>query len=348
MKNPLIENNTNIFALLTVWAIIVFNHTLVLNFLFNVRIENSLLDAAIYNFLFLLLSVSLWYPSIYLSIEKSKMWKTLLNHLAGGIFTSVIWVYTGYFILSNTIKTDAYLSFLDKSLVWRFNIGIIYYVIIVVFYYFTYYYKSYKEKSLVENELKSLVKDAELKTLKYQINPHFVFNSLNSINSLTLSDPAKAREMTIKLSSFLRKTLSYNETQVASMLEEIENVKLYMDIEKIRFEENIEFVTEISEQCLKMKVPIMILQPIVENAIKHGVYESTEKITIKLTCRRDDRYVIITMQNNFDPQGVSRKGEGIGLQNIKHRLSIIYGQDNLLTFNKLENIFTVNIYIPVQ
>ena len=135
-----------------------------------------------------------------------------------------------------------------------------------------------------------MVKEAELKSLKYQINPHFIFNSLNSISSLTISDPQKAQEMTIKLSSFLRSTLSKNEKQKSKLSEEISNAKLYLDIEKVRFDDKFEFIEEVENACKDMEVPSMILQPLFENAIKHGVYESLEKVTIKMKCFSEKEY----------------------------------------------------------
>ena len=348
MKNPFIQNTSSFIAYLIVWSIITINHILVAKILLHVRIDYAVFDAVIHNALYMILGLSLWYPSIYLSIDKNKVWKTISNHIAGGIFSTVIWVYAGYFILSNSIENKQYLTFLNDAVYWRVNIGLLFYLVTVVFYYVAYYYKGFKEKAQNEAELKSLVKEAELKTLKYQINPHFIFNSLNSISSLTISNPDKAREMTIKLSSFMRKTLSSNESQMTRLKDEVDNSRLYMEIEKIRFEDKLEYVESFDENCRKINVPNMILQPLFENAIKHGVYESTEKITISLSCKKEKEYLKISLQNNFDPEGVSRKGEGIGLMNIKNRLKLIYNEDNLLTFDRLENLFTVNIYIPYE
>lgn len=348
MRNAFIENKTSIATYLIVWCLLIINHALVLNIIAGLEIENAAIDSMVYNFLFMILALSLWYPSIYLSIEKNKIWKTLTNHAAGGIITSIIWIYAGYFILSRMIKEDAYLTFLEDSLIWRFNIGMIFYVITVVFYYMTFYYKGYREKSQQESELKALIKESELKSLKYQINPHFIFNSLNSISSLTISDPGRARDMTIKLSTFLRKTLSTNNKQMTPLFDEIHNSRIYMEIERIRFEDNLDYKEFVEDGCSNIEIPSMLLQPLFENAIKHGVYESTGKVEIVLSCKIENDYLKITLQNNFDPEGVSRKGEGIGLQNIKNRLKLIYNQDNLITFDKLENLFTVNIYIPLN
>ena len=163
-----------------------------------------------------------------------------------------------------------------------------------------------------------------------------------------MSNPERAQEMTIKLSEFMRSTISKNEMQKTPLTDEIKNARLYLDIEKVRFEDNFEYIEEISEPCRKRKVPSMILQPIFENAIKHGVYESIEKVNIILTCKEENNYMKITVENNFDPDAVPRKGEGIGLQNIKNRLKLIYNQENLITYSKERNIFKVNIYIPLQ
>jgi len=150
--------------------------------------------------------------------------------------------------------------------------------------------------------MKTLVKEAELKSLKFQINPHFIFNSLNSINSLTMSDPQKAGAMTIKLSDYLRFTLSKNEKQKSKLKEEIDSTKLYLDIEKVRFGDKIEYVEEIQKKCLDVQVPSMILQPLFENAIKHGVYESLDKVGIKFSCSLNGDYLKVVVENEFDAE----------------------------------------------
>lgn len=131
-----------------------------------------------------------------------------------------------------------------------------------------------------------------------------------------------------------------------SLTEELKNIKIYTDIEKVRFGERFEFIEQIAEDCKKIKVPNMLLQPLVENAIKYGVYESLEKVTINISCESKDNFFIIKVINNFDNDAVTQKGEGIGLINISNRLKLIYNQDNLITTEKTENTFTVTIFIP--
>ena len=159
--------------------------------------------------------------------------------------------------------------------------------------------------------------------------------------------PEKAQEMTIKLSDFLRYSLSQDNKQLASLLEEMRNVGLYMDIEKNRFGNRLLFEPQVEDACQALLLPNMLLQPLFENAIKHGVYESLESVTIRFKVRKELRNLRITLWNNFDPDGITpRKGGGIGLSNIRSRLLVLYGREDLLTINQTENTYEVSLLIP--
>ncbi len=348
MSNPFISNKKIRALYFSIWFFISQAQVLLLTYFLNVKLLNAYCDSLVFNFLYMALGLSFWFTVSFNSLENYSTSKVFLNHIAAAIITSGLWILIGYYAIINLITGDKiYSDFLLKSLVWRFLIGILFYTVIIAVDYVIIYYNNFQEKLLKEVELKALVKEAELKTLKYQINPHFIFNSLNSISSLTISNPIQAQAMTIKLSSFLRSILSKNEKQKNKLTEEINNAKLYLDIEKVRFAEKFEFIEDIKIECKEMEVPSMILQPILENAIKHGVYESLDKVTIKLSCGMEKEYFKITIENNFDPESIPRKGEGIGLKNIRNRLKLIYNQENLLTVQKDTNLFKVNIFIPV-
>jgi len=196
--------------------------------------------------------------------------------------------------------------------------------------------------------LQNLVVDAELETLKSQINTHFLFNSLNSISSLTITKPDKAQEMVIKLSDFLRYSLSHDKNEKTPLKEEFNNIRRYLDIEKIRFGKRLKFVYSIPESCFEKKIPNMILQPLIENAIKHGVYNSSEEVKIELDCYEDDNDVTIVIKNGFNGEAVKKKGEGIGLKNIDKRLQLIYQRQGLLKTGSQNNIFTAKLTIPKE
>ncbi len=311
--------------------------------------SSSIIDSAIFNISYSLVGLGLWYPCRFISPKSLSLQRILESHLFAAVIASAMIAGLANAIPLRLMTIDAdYRLFLSNKFLWNGIIGILYYTVIISFYYLTIYSNTVKQQIIKEAELKILVQEAELRSLKFQINPHFIFNSLNSINSLTLTDPEKAGEMTIKLADYLRYTLSKNEQQQRPLKEELDSVKLYLEIEKVRFGDKIDFSEDIQECSHKINVPNMILQPLLENAIKHGVYESLEPVKIRLSCQRNGTFLKITLENTFDPESAKQSGPGIGLKNIKKRLTITYNHKNLMDTEKLDNLFKVNLFIPIS
>ena len=346
MTNPILKNARNIYFYILFWLFESLAWFLLISLGLNIETRYALIDSIVFNFLLAGLGFSFWYPAQYISIDDNFNYKIFLSHLTTAIISSVIWLLIGFVIINKFIKSPSYSDFFYSTLAWRFFIGILFYFLITAFYYIVIYYMSLQEKIVKESELRNLVTEAELKSLKFQINPHFIFNSLNSMSALTTIDPDRARGMILKLADFLRYTLANNGKDKNRLEEEVKNVKLYLEIEKIRFEEKFEYIEEIDKDALDLKVPNMILQPLFENAIKHAVYDSLDKITIKLKCHIENNFLKISLENNFE-NGYSKKGAGIGIQNIKSRLELIYGQKNLVDIQKEGDIFKVILYIPI-
>lgn len=257
------------------------------------------------------------------------------------------WLGFSYFLLVSVFNTDpTYIDFLRRSVPWRAGIGILYYEVIILVYYLIIFYRNNKENQLKEAELKALVKESELSSLKSQINPHFLFNSLNSISSLTMIEPAKAQEMIIKLSEFLRYTISNKDEKLTSLEEELGNINRYLDIERIRFGKRLTVKQEVDTPCRKLKLPGLILQPLLENAVKYGVYESIDEAVVEMICRCNSTALSIVIRNAWDPDFQSNKGEGIGLKNIRSRLRILYSRDDLLFINKDHTTYEVKVIFP--
>jgi LytS/YehU family sensor histidine kinase len=267
--------------------------------------------------------------------------------VTGGIVV-LIWLFSGFYALSWLFSENAeYVKFLSDSLPWRFVYLIMIYALLVMVYYLVNYYRQFHEKVMQEAELKQVIQQSELNMLKSQINPHFLFNSLNSIHSLIMADPEKASDMLMELSEFLRYTVRKNQDEQVSLKNELENIEKYLDIEKIRFGSRLIVEEDIAEACLSCKIPNLILQPIYENAIKHGVNESTDTVTITTECSLEDGMLKISIGNNYAPGSVSRKGKGIGLENIRKRLKLHFKRADLLEIEKSSFYFTVIIRIPV-
>ncbi len=350
MLNPLSKNKSYILTFLAVWGLIIVLHTFIVNFFYDINMQKSIADALVFNVLFALIGFNLWYVIRFGIRDKSTLYDTVFNHLLVAVSVIAIWLTASYYGLKILYGADEnYMVFLKSTLPWRAITGIFYYLFFVLFYYLIMYYEDLQEKTENEARLQNLVVDAELETLKSQINPHFLFNSLNSISSLTITEPSKAQEMVIKLSDFLRYSLSHDKNEKTLLKEEFNNLKRYLDIEKIRFGKRLKFVYSIPDSCLDKKIPNMILQPLIENAIKHGVYNSSDEVKIEFKCKENNAYISIEISNDFDPETVNKKkGEGIGLKNIEKRLQLIYNRQGLLKTGSQNNIFTAKLTIPKE
>lgn len=346
--NPILKSVKSFFLYLLFWCIITVLYINLLNIGINVTFSRALTDGIIFNILYAAFGLSFWYSAKFLSIENNQLSKVVLSHIVGAVLITIIWLIAGYFITFNIVSgTDNYSVFFFKTIQWRAIIGILVYFLLTSFYYIVIYYSGFQERKIKETELKNLISEAELKNLKFQINPHFIFNSLNSMSALTEIDPKRAKQMILKLADFLRYILATNDKQKNSLTEELKNIRLYLDIEKIRFEEKFEYEENIDTRCAGIQIPSMILQPLFENAIKHAVYETLDKVIIKLNCEQQDSFLKISLENNFDGESV-RKGTGVGLKNISDRLKLIYQRDNLMEIKKESHHFKVTIYFPLD
>lgn len=345
MKHPILGSIVTAYYTL-IWVLIGAAHFSILYFHFEIPLLPALQDSLVFNTLFAVLGLGLWYL-VRFSIPKDITDNSpLLTLLAAGIIEVFLWIWICISILNLIQPDETYQQFLDNSLVWRVISGAFYYTVIVLAYYLIYYNQNLQEQKNRQLQLATEVKDAELRMLKSQINPHFIFNSLNSISSLTISDPPKAQQMIINLSSFLRYSIGKDNKETNLLSTELENIELYLAIEKVRFGDRLQFYNEVPETCYQSKLPNLLLQPLFENAIKHGVQQSIETINIKLSARKTNHSLFITISNNFDREAVSNKGTGIGLKNIKQRLALLYGRGDLLQYGVKDNVFEVTLEIP--
>ena len=345
MKHPIFGSVAILYYFL-IWVFIGIGHFSLLYFNFELPLAPSLIDSLVFNSLFAGVGFGLWYL-VRFSIPKSISDDQSLFTLFGtGIIALLLWIWVATSLLNAIITDPIYLQFLNSSLIWRAISGAFYYTVIILVYYLIYYNQNLQEQRNRQLQLATEVKEAELRMLKSQINPHFIFNSLNSISSLTVSDPPKAQQMIINLSSFLRYSIGKDNKETNYLKTELENVELYLAIEKVRFGNRLHFQKNVEESCYQAKIPNLILQPLFENAIKHGVQESIETIEINLNAHMTDQSLFVSLSNNFDLEAVSSKGTGIGLKNIKQRLALLYGNQDLLRHHVNKNVFEVSLEIP--
>ena len=346
MQHPFLKNLQSISLYIGMWILLAGIHFSILFFLYDQDFVISLSDSLLFNLLYCLLAIPVWYAVRYSQSGIKNTFNILFSHVVSVIIILFIWFGTGSAILHSLFPDNQYMAFFVKSIPWRIISGILFYLILVMIYYVIIYYNDLQKKLENEARLNEIVKDSELNLLKAQINPHFLFNSLNSVSSLTMSNPVKAQEMVIKLSDFLRYTISRDKEKLSTLNSELENTRRYLDIEQVRFGSRLEYEFRIDDRCLSLEMPVMILQPLFENAVKHGVYESTGKVTISTTGELFEGYMQIVITNNFEPGAPSKKGAGIGLKNIRERLKLIYRNEQLLETRVVGNLFGATLIIP--
>ncbi len=344
IKHPFFSNRRLVVYYILVWAIVLTGSILIKWLAYDFSPQIAFTERMAFPFTFSIIGLSIWYVIKYNTPENNSPVKTVLYHLIGATIIVFIWIYIGVVIIKLFHPYSA--QWIETNLVMHIFGGYMLYITYVIFFYAVNYYQGFKEKLRNEGKLISLVKEAELHALKSQINPHFLFNSLNSISSLTMTDPAKAQEMVINLSSLMRYSLKHEQIEKVTFSEELNNNKLYLQIEKVRFGNKLNPVFEIDENCLNAMIPNMILQPLYENAIKYGVYEAVEPVDIVTRGTLRDDVLEITITNNYDPDSTGKKGEGIGLRNIRDRLQIIYNNPMLMKVEDNRKEFKVSLAIP--
>jgi two-component system sensor histidine kinase AlgZ len=200
------------------------------------------------------------------------------------------------------------------------------------------------ERRMLESQVGA--REAELRALRAQLNPHFLFNSLNSINALVGSDPEGARRMCAGLGDFLRRTLALGARDSVTLGEELTLVERYLDIEQLRFGDRLRVVQAVEPGAAECWVPPLLLQPLVENAIKHGIQDCVAGGVIRIEAKRVGDALRVAVENPVDPDAPVRRGEGVGLENVRRRLEVFGARESQLTASREGELFRVSLTLP--
>ncbi|TCD01059.1 sensor histidine kinase [Pedobacter psychroterrae] len=274
--------------------------------------------------------------------------ETILFILVLTLMLALIITFASKFLLAMLFMDDkTYLSFLNLSLLIRF---VILFVFIAWCALANILWYRLEEQSATQDRLltaQNLSKEAELNKLRHQLQPHFLFNSLNSVYALTIVNPKEAGTMITKLAAFLRGTLKRDDEVWVAVSEEMEYIQLYLDIEKVRFSHRLNIQVEVEEDTMELYLPGTLLQPIVENAIKFGLYNTSSAITISMFVKVENNVLVVKVQNPYDPEMRATGGTGFGLSAIKRRLYLLFADETLLQTQATDdNFFITTLKIP--
>ncbi len=313
----------------------------------------ALISSANYNYVYAALSILIWIICKKVLFEKVNKILFIALHFILAILFSALWLFIVYglwYLAEGEIIFE--MVKIREIIGWQYSFGVLTYILIAGIFYTVIYYRNYKQKQIEEAELKILTRNAELKALKLQMNPHFLFNSLNSINALVTKDPKLARKMISQLSELLRMSLESHKKLMIPLKEELDLVHTYLSIEQIRFEDKMVFKEKIDSDLLTKPFPAMLLQPLIENAVKHGIANSRTGGTIELSINKVNNQIEGSVTNSLDDRinlASSNNQNGMSFNNIQQRLDRMYGNNYHWEIDRSQaNIFKVMFKIPIN
>lgn len=222
------------------------------------------------------------------------------------------------------------------------------FLFIAAVHYIMIFFQTEQESKQRLYELNILTQDAELRALRAQINPHFLFNSLNSISALTTANPEQARHMTILLADFFRKSLDVGTRDSITVADELSLISDYLTIEQVRFGKRLQVQKEIDPSTVSCLLPPLILQPLVENAVRHGIANMLSGGTIIIQAQRLQDQLQLMVENPIDPETQTKKGTGLGIRNVRARLEKLYNHSARVDVVKTDSSFRVTLSIPAD
>jgi two-component system sensor histidine kinase AlgZ len=334
--HPIFAKRTRLEAYLVVWVLIGGLMTSFLRLPGTLSVRESVELAAALSLLYAFVCLTPWYTCRHLPLRTTNPIKLIFQHLAAALIACGLWVKMATFIARQVLHVNARFQMEVPHLI---AVGLLLYAVSVALHYMYIAQQASRDAEL-------LARDAELRALKAQINPHFLFNSLNSITALTTVDPAKAREMCIRLSDFLRNTLGLGERETISWREELALSRTYLEVEQVRFGSRLRVEIAVDEDCSECLVPPLVLQPLIENAVKHGIATMVDGGLIRVEGHVIDGSMEVSVANDFDPDSPTPRRHGLGLRNVRGRLATRFGEAARLTAHVENNQFRAEMVIP--
>jgi two-component system LytT family sensor kinase len=343
MANSILSDKRLRFFFSAWWLVWMFIQYIMLKEI-HVDDKHAIIDSVVSNFLLAAICLLISNNMKYYLPRQEKYWYVLVTSLT----LSGIWMLLQHGAIWLIFhEGDSYQDVIGSSWSIRYAAGFLLISSMSMFSLLWYGQREQKEMDERKREAEALSREAELFKLRQQLQPHFLFNSLNSISALTGSHPERARHMIQQLSDFLRGTLKKDDQKWSTLEEEIQYLKLYLDIEKVRFGHRLQTEIIFDDALQSLKLPALLLQPVVENAIKFGLYDTYGDVLITIKATQESNYLKIMVQNPFDPEtSQPLKGTGFGLSSVQRRLFLLFARHDLLQTQKDEQNFITTILIP--
>lgn len=288
-------------------------------------------------------------------LDVSSLWRNIVIHFFVGLtiafLQQTVYVYVTNFVDNGFVLTRSFGEFFP-SIIGFFEYGVLVYWAIVFFFHAAEYYRRYQHEEQNASQLRTQLAESQLQSLKMQLQPHFLFNTLNAISVLVKKEPSLAQKMIVRLSDLLRLSLERGNENEVTLREELELLDTYLEIEKVRFGDRLSVTKQIEPAALEISVPTFILQPIAENAVRHGITQRAGDGWIAVSASLKGAVLQISVSDGgvrSKKKKESSAGLGVGLENTKKRLTQLYGNRSSLELSENDmNGFTCLIQIPAE
>lgn len=301
--------------------------------------------------LFAFLGLAAWYPARGMPLARGRALAIVATHGSGALVTSALWVLLGAGLARLVAQASSWSelpALYAREAAPLFASGVLLYLLCVALQYLFLSFEAAREAERREQQLKTLAREAELAALKARVQPHFLFNSLNAIAALVGRDPAQAREMCVALSEFLRASLALGERETVSVAEEMALARCYLEVERVRFGERLKVEEELDPEGNVCRVPPLLLQPLVENAVLHGISTLVNGGVVRLETCRSARRLRILIENPYDPDSPARPRGGLGIPLVRERLAAAYGGQALFASRSVDGRHFAVLSLPVR
>ncbi len=333
--HPIFRNTTRLGAYLALWTILAALMAALMRIPADLTWSQALSVAVPLCMFYAFVCLAPWYLCGAFPLGSGRVARLLINQLGAAILACTLWIGAAR-LLAFALDLGPELNPAIPQLV---VVGLLLYLMSVALHYALLAVEASREAALQ-------TRDAELRALKSQINPHFLFNCLNSISALTSTDPVRARDMCVLLSDFLRKTLGLGERESISWREELELARTYLEVEQVRFGARLKVEMQVDDACADCQVPPLVLQPLIENAIKHGIATMVEGGTVRLLGRVENGHLAVRVENSFDPEAPSPRRHGLGLRNVRSRLQTRFGDAAHLNLAAEHDRYSAEMVFP--
>jgi len=295
--------------------------------------------------------LSAWYVSRATPLTTTSSLRVLASSILASAFASGLWLALTNGWIALLSMTAAFAPAADRyaqQLPFVFAVGVLLFMLALAGHYVLLAVETARQAERRQLELEILTRDAELRALRAQIDPHFLFNSLNSISALTGSDAPGARRMCLLLGEFLRTTLDVSARERIPLADELALAERYLNIEQVRFGSRLQIQRRVDDDATACLVPPLLLQPLVENAVTHGIGRSLEGGLIRLDVSRRDGRLAIVVENPCEPDASVTRPGGLGLDNVRRRLDAMFGRDARVDARVGAGQFHVELHLPAS